>query len=123
MRVTAVLRMGIRTVCTHACAQVSQAPPESLCARPCFEYAGETFGLAVAEFSVNNKPVFAYRHGVAKAHLQILGKKALLYHDRSSLEAQLRSFSRERAAQGSWDAYGEEYAPKRVMRRFCHVFK
>lgn len=84
---------------------------------------GETFGLAVAEFSSSSKPVLAWRHAASKAHLHILGGRAVLYDDRRSLEAQMRAMTRERAASGVWDAFGEQYSPERVMRRFCHVFK
>ena len=83
---------------------------------------GETFGLAVAEFSVSNKPVLAYAHSGSKVHLEILGNKALLYKDRRALEARLHGFDRARMAKGSWNMYSE-YSSSRVMRRFCHIFK
>ena len=56
---------------------------------------GETFGLAVGEFSLADKPVFAHRRAPrnGNAHVQILGDKALLY-DASTLKGQLLSFDR-----------------------------
>ena len=39
---------------------------------------GETFGLAIAEFSIRNKPIIAYSNPPEKAHLDILGKNVCL---------------------------------------------
>ena len=85
--------------------------------------SGETFGLAVAEFSAMNKAVLAYYDPPSKAHLHILGRKALLYKDARSLETHIRAFSRARSSSMSWDVYTQQYNPKAVMRRFCHIFK
>ena len=38
---------------------------------------GETFGLAVAEFSVANKPIITYANSKDKEHLRILNNKLL----------------------------------------------
>ena len=45
--------------------------------------SGETFGLAIAEFSVHNKPVLTSSVHISdgRAHLDILGKKGLYYKD------------------------------------------
>ena len=42
---------------------------------------GETFGMAVAEFSLRNKPVITYNGSgqYDNAHVRMLGSKALLY--------------------------------------------
>ena len=99
---------------------------------------GETFGSAVAEFSVSNKPVFAYAHpdpamphgkipampgtGNGRAHLDILGAKAIVFNQ-STLVPLLLSFDRIAAAQRGdwWDAY-QPYRPEAAMQRFCRVF-
>ena len=46
---------------------------------------GETFGLSCGEFAVCGKPILTYRHSPERAHLDILGSKALVYTDVSSL--------------------------------------
>ena len=43
---------------------------------------GETFGLAIAEFSIRNKPIIAFSNPPEKAHLEILGEKCLIYKDK-----------------------------------------
>lgn len=82
--------------------------------------AGETFGLAVAEFSVSNKPVLTWSESRERAHLEILGEKALLYHGGSDLFEQLLSFDRNQKR--DWDAYSERFSPEPVMRKFAEVF-
>ena len=41
----------------------------------------ETFGLAVAEFSVANKPIITYGNSKDNEHLRILKDKAIIYND------------------------------------------
>lgn len=88
-------------------------------------YSGETFGLAVAEFSAHNRPVFTSNvhddGGAARNHINVLGNKAILYHDRTSLLHQLYAFDREDARLKDWNAY-REYEPAKVMRTFARVF-
>jgi hypothetical protein len=83
---------------------------------------GESFGRAVAEFSSANRPVFTFSAPtVWRAHLDILGSKAFPYNSSEDLVAKLRAFNPTRAAAGDWNAYAD-YAPSRVMPRFCEVF-
>ena len=42
---------------------------------------GETFGLAVAEFSVANKPIITYGNSKDNEHLRILKDKAIIYNN------------------------------------------
>ena len=83
---------------------------------------GESFGRAVAEFSSANLPVFTFSTPtVWRAHLDILGNKAFIYNSKDDLVAKLRAFNRSGAAAASWNAYAD-YAPSKVMPRFCEVF-
>lgn len=82
--------------------------------------AGETFGLAVAEFSVSNKPVLTWAKSQERAHVEILGDRALLYHGGPDLFEQLLSF--DRSQQRNWDAYSEHFSPEPVMKKFAEVF-
>ena len=86
---------------------------------------GETFGLAVAEFSAMNKPVLTSEahtmHGAADFHLRALGDKALLYHDQASCVRRLLEFDRLAAKQKDWHAY-RRFAPERVMAIFMQTF-
>ncbi len=46
---------------------------------------GETFGCACGEFAACYKPVITYAHSHDKAHIDILGDKAVLYADKDQL--------------------------------------
>lgn len=81
---------------------------------------GETFGLAIAEFSIRNRPVLTYRHSPEQCHLRLLGPKAITYGSRAELAAIL---SRFRPARGiDWDCYSQRFSPAAVMERFRRVF-
>lgn len=81
---------------------------------------GETFGLAVAEFSIKNKPVFTYSASEDKAHIQMLGEKGLLYDNADDLFRMLMDFRPDPSK--NWDAYSRDYNPKAVMAKFEDVF-
>jgi hypothetical protein len=111
---------------------------------------GETFGIAVGEFSIKNKPVITYyppqsglaslKHRARQAfnsitktaqrlpinpaheHINILGDKALTFHTKKGLRSILLDFDRELSQQQDWDAYSANYSPVPVMKQFDKVF-
>lgn len=111
---------------------------------------GETFGIAVGEFSIKNKPVITFyppQRGLdcmkyrihqgfnsatktaqrlpphpACEHINILGEKALTFYTKRQLCNLLVGFDREWAKQQNWDQYSENYSPAPVMRQFDRVF-
>lgn len=86
--------------------------------------AGETFGLAIAEFSTKNKPVIATKTGIKSgdiAHAHILGEKGVWYNSQKNLEHILSSFNKEEMAKKDWNAY-RDYTPEKVMKIFDEVF-
>lgn len=80
---------------------------------------GETFGLAVGEFAVLGKPVITFAGSRERAHLEMLGERALLYRDRVELERILNRFC-PAAATGT--EYEEHADPERVMATFQACF-
>jgi hypothetical protein len=80
---------------------------------------GETFGLAVGEFAVLGKPVITYGGSRERAHLEMLGEKALIYKSKEELLKVLREF-RRRAIVGT--EYAEYADPKIVMEIFRKNF-
>jgi hypothetical protein len=80
---------------------------------------GETFGLAPAEFSLCNKPVLTYGRSHERAHIDILGDKALLYRNKRDLVRLLVEQVRHPA--GDWNAY-RGYSRDAVMDQFERVF-
>jgi len=81
---------------------------------------GESFGIAIGEFSVCNKPVITWAGSREKSHIDILGDKALLYHDKKDLAKLLTTFTPD--ASKNWDAYSAEFSPQKVMQKFKEVF-
>jgi glycosyltransferase involved in cell wall biosynthesis len=79
---------------------------------------GETFGLAIAEFSMRNKPVITYGQSPTQAHLFILGEKAIVYKDMKDLTKILSEFRRSTR---DWNAY-QKFSMPSVMDRFNRVF-
>jgi len=85
---------------------------------------GETFGLAVAEMSVHNKPVLTCEICGARQHINILKDKALLYRDARSLDAavqKLLQMGRKQILQQNWNAY-DRFSPARIMQDFNEAF-
>ncbi|MBL9078946.1 MAG: hypothetical protein JNL08_15685 [Planctomycetes bacterium] len=80
---------------------------------------GESFGLAVGEFSVHDKPVVTWLGGHDRYHLEVLGPKGIYYRDANDLRRILRVF---RPVQGDFDAYSAPFSPAVVMRQFDAVF-
>ena len=81
---------------------------------------GETFGLAVAEFSLRNKPVFTFGGSQREwAHLDMLGDKAIKYYDQNDLLIKINDFIPDESK--NWNCYNE-YNPHNVMNIFKRVF-
>ncbi len=81
---------------------------------------GESFGIAVGEFSVSNKPILTWANSEEKSHIEILGDKALVYQDKEKLTDIIENFTPNSTL--NWDAYSEAYAPEKVMEKFKKVF-
>ena len=80
---------------------------------------GETFGLAIGEFSIKNKPVFTYGGKTKEAaHLHMLGDKAITYN-RWNLFKKIMEFKPDPSK--DWNAY-RAYNPETVMQQFKKVF-
>ena len=78
---------------------------------------GETFGLAVAEFSTKNKPIITSSSKKDNEHLKILGNKAIKYNSKNEL---LKIFNNIKSIINSlndWNAY-KNYTPEKVMENF-----
>jgi len=81
---------------------------------------GESFGLAVAEFSLKNKPVITKFSGnIDNAHVEMLGNKGIYYDDENELYKILANFVPDNS--NDWNAY-RDYTPEKVMTIFKNVF-
>ena len=83
---------------------------------------GHTFGLAMAEFSVNNKPIIAFKGKVWNtAHYDILGDKALYFSNKEDFKQILTSFDPKTYQNRDMNCY-KDFSPAKVMRIFSDVF-
>jgi len=86
---------------------------------------GHSFGLAIGEFSVNNKQIIAYEEKNPKgkfwndAHLKILKDKGLYYSDPLEFYRILMNFKRSENV--DLNCYSD-YSPVKVMEIFERVF-
>ena len=82
---------------------------------------GEAFGLAIAEFLAQDKPVLVWEGGRDRHHLKLIDDPALRFRTREDLTRALVSFA-PRPGQGRWRAKIEPFAPDAVMDTFARVF-
>lgn len=77
---------------------------------------GETFGLAVGEFSSRNKPVITCNCGDIE-HLRILCEKAIIYDSVDDLLNIFKNFRKLMNLENDWNMY-RDYSPTKVMELF-----
>lgn len=83
---------------------------------------GETFGLAIAEFSVNNKPIITFGGAVWNtAYRDILGNRAEYYYTGDDCYKILVNFDKTKYQNMDLNCY-RDYTPERVMGIFKRVF-
>ena len=82
---------------------------------------GETFGLAVGEFSSCNKPIITCKSVMDNSHIDILGEKGIIYGSKESLIEIFKNIKNIINSRSDWNAYAE-YSPENVMEKFFKVF-
>jgi hypothetical protein len=82
--------------------------------------SGETFGLAIAEFSVRQRPVLTWTGSHERSHIELLGSTGFYYDDAASLERLLRTLEPDPTK--DWDVYTACFNPHAVMQQFKNVF-
>lgn len=78
---------------------------------------GETFGLAVAEFSIENKPVITYLHSGEYCHIELLGKRGIYYSNYDEVYDILNNIKNY----VKYDDYYKSYdscSPEKIMEKF-----
>ena len=81
---------------------------------------GETFGLAIGEFSIMNKPVITMKIGDL-CHVNLLKDKGIWYSNPDDLFHILINFNKEIESKKDWNAY-KEYTPEKVMTIFKQIY-
>ena len=83
---------------------------------------GQSFGLSLADFSVNNKPIITFGGIVLNDNYKnILGDKALYYLNEAELLDILETFDKNKYIGKDLNCY-KEYTPTKVMDKFKKVF-
>jgi hypothetical protein len=82
---------------------------------------GETFGLAIAEFSSKNKPVITYSLSPERSHIEILQDKGIYYNDYLSLCNILSNIQLSDIKDKKWNCY-QDFTPEKVIKKFDQVF-
>ena len=77
---------------------------------------GETFGLAIAEFSIKNKPIITCPCGDLE-HILILGNNVIKYNNINELLLIFTNISTILNAKKDWRGY-KNYSPEIVMQQF-----
>ena len=81
---------------------------------------GETFGLAVAEFSAANKQIISYALSKDKEHLRILKDEAIRYTNEHDLIKILLNLKKVNIKNKLFNCY-KQYEPEFVMRKFDEI--
>jgi hypothetical protein len=82
---------------------------------------GETFGLAIAEFLAQDKPVLVWEGGRDRNHLALVDDPKYRYRARDDLTERLCALE-PRDGGGAWAARVAPFAPAPVMAEFATTF-
>lgn len=89
-------------------------------------YIGETFGLAVGEFAVANKPVITWtgtgNPNYDVAHINHLQGRALLYSNYGEVLEILKILDKAYILDNDWDTFSMVFDEKSVMQQYAKVF-
>ena len=83
---------------------------------------GETFGLAVAEFALANKPVITYELSGERNHIEVLGDTGIYYKGKEDLLDIFLNFSKYKKDIDYSEPY-KQFNPEAVMSKFNKLLK
>jgi hypothetical protein len=83
--------------------------------------AGENFGLAIAEFLAQDKPVLVWEGGRDRNHLALIDDPRFIYRTRADLTRKLCEIEPE-ASSGAWSVRVTPFAPGAVTAVFAKTF-
>jgi hypothetical protein len=82
---------------------------------------GETFGLAVAEFSSKNKPIITYSLSPERNHIEILQDKGIYYSTYEELFNILSNIQHSDIINQEWNCY-QDFTPEKIIQQFNQIF-
>jgi len=83
---------------------------------------GETFGLAVSEFAMENKPVITYELSGERAHIEILGERAIYYSSREDVYDIFNNLKSYIKYEDYYLPY-EQFSPEKIMNKFKYFIQ
>ena len=83
---------------------------------------GESFGLSIAEFLYQGKPVYAWRGGIDQNHTHMLKETGMLYHDAAELYTMLLNFNVAEHPPEYYQNATKNYSSDVVIHQFQDVF-
>lgn len=78
---------------------------------------GETFGLAISEFALSNKPIITYELSGERSHLDILGDRAILYRGYEDLLDIFKNLPLY-IKYSDYDLPYKQFSPELIMKKF-----
>ena len=82
---------------------------------------GETFGLAIAEFSTKNKPIITYSLSPERNHIEILKDKGIYYSTYEELFNILSNIQHSDIINQEWNCY-QDFTPEKIIQQFNQIF-
>lgn len=83
---------------------------------------GETFGLAISEFAMENKPVITYGLSGERAHIEILGERGIYYNNKKEIYDILSNLSDYIKYNDYYLPYNQ-FSPKKIMNKFKYLIQ
>lgn len=83
---------------------------------------GETFGLAVSEFAMENKPVITYELSGERAHIEILGERGIYYKSMDDVYDILNNLKNHVKYNDYYLPY-EQFSPEKIMNKFNYFIQ
>jgi hypothetical protein len=80
-------------------------------------FYGETFGLSISEFALENKPIITFSESSERSHIDILGERGIYYNTPSQLESiflNLKNYIKH----DDYTIPYQEFSPEKIMLKF-----
>jgi hypothetical protein len=78
---------------------------------------GETFGLAISEFAMENKPIITYGLSGERSHIEILGERGIYYNNKDEVYDIFNNFKNYIKYDDYFIPYNE-FTPEKIMSKF-----
>ncbi len=78
---------------------------------------GETFGLAISEFALENKPIITYEISGERSHIEILGERGIYYKGREDVFDIFNNLNNY-VKYSDYDLPYKQFSPEIIMNKF-----